>query len=141
MASGFHEDFERRSAATSSSDRAFGFVMAAVFFLIALAPVVRGGGPRWWAAVTGLGLLAVALLAAQWLAPLNRAWTWLGMQLHRVVSPVVLGLLFAGFIVIGRFAGRRSREALGLRFDRDRHSYWVHRNPPGTTPQTMRNQF
>ena len=141
VSSGFYEDLERGAPSKASSDRAAGLVFTTVFGIVALQPLVRGGSPRWWSAAIALGFLVVAVLAPQWLAGLNRAWTWVGAQLHRVVSPVILGLLFGAIIVVGRLMGRRSREALGLRFDPDRRSYWVTRDPPGPGAQTMRNQF
>lgn len=119
----------------------FGFVVATALAVVALAPMVSGGRPRWWAGVIAGGLVILALLAPQSLAPLNRGWAWVGMRLHQIVSPVVLGLLFTAFIVIAQLMGRRRHEALGLRFDPDRRSYWVDRDPPGPAPETMRHQF
>ena len=116
-------------------------MFAAVFGIIAVAPIVSGRRPHLWAAVVAAVMLLLALLAPSWLALLNRVWTWVGMQLHRLVSPVVLGLLFGAFIVIGKLIGDRRYESLGLRFDPTRRSYWVDRVPPGPEPETMRRQF
>jgi hypothetical protein len=140
-ASAFHEDLTRAGATKLSSDRSFGVVFTVVFSVIALWPMLSGGRPRWWTAGVAIVMLVLALAAPGWLHPLNRAWAWVGARLHQVVSPVVLGLLFATFVVVAWFAGRRHRDALGLRFDADRRSYWVKRDPPGPAPETMRNQF
>lgn len=137
----FHEDFTRAHDVKTSSDRNFGLVFAAVFAIIAAAPVLSGRRPHVWAAAIATAMLLLALLAPKWLAPLNRAWTWVGLRLHQIVSPVVLGLLFGAFIVIGKLVGRRRYEALGLTFDPNRRSYWVDRDPPGPAPETMRRQF
>lgn len=140
-APGFHEDLTRTSAVQASSDRAFGLVFAGVFLVVAAAPVFSGNAPRWWVAALSAVMLLLALLAPTWLAPLNRAWGWIGARLHQITSPVVLGLLFGAFIVIGRLIGRRRHEALGLWFDPNRRSYWVERNPPGPTAESMHHQF
>ena len=60
----------------------------------------------------GAAFLLVAWLWPAALAPLNRVWTRFGLLLHRIVSPVVLGVMF--FVVITpmglvmRAAGQRS---------------------------------
>ena len=82
----------------SSSDRTFGLVFAAFFAVVALLPLWSGRGPRVWAAVlSGLFLLA-GLAAPKILAPLNRAWTLLGGLLHKVTSPIILGILSTSYL-------------------------------------------
>ena len=53
------------------------------------------------------------LVAPARLAPLNRAWTALGLLLFKVVNPVVLGLIYLTTIVpIGLFMrAERTRSA------------------------------
>ena len=78
----------------ASSDRSFGLVIATFFLIVTFWPLVHAKPVRWWA----LGVAAVfAVLALLWtpaLAPLNKLWTKLGILLYKIVSPVVLGLLF-----------------------------------------------
>ncbi len=76
------------------------------------------------------------------LAPLNRLWTRFGMLLHRIVNPVVLGVLF--FLVItpvGLLRRLVSRDPLTLRLDKTRASYWVVRETAGPPPGSMKQQF
>ncbi len=52
----------------------------------------------------GLALPLVAFTRPGLLAPLNRAWTKLGLLLFKVVSPVMMALLYVTTIVpIGLF--------------------------------------
>ena len=137
----FHEDLTRGPTHSRSSNRAFGLVFTGVFLLLAIAPVFAGREPRWWAAWIAAPFLFFALAAPGVLGPLNAVWAWIGAQLHRIVSPIVLGMLFAAFTIVARLSGRRRGEALGLRFDPSRRSYWVDRLPPGPPAATLRNQF
>lgn len=137
------EQSERHEEVQGSSDRAFGFVFAVVFITIALWPVVTAGGkPRGWAMGLGVLFMAAGLLYPEILAPLNRLWTRFGLLLHRIVSPLVMGILF--FLVVTPIAllmrvfGQRP---LSLGFDRRRASYWIVREPPGPPPDTMKQQF
>ena len=75
------------------------------------------------------------------LLPLNKAWYRLGLLMGKVVSPIVLGILF--FIVITPVAivtRLFGRDVLLLR-KRDVNSYWIERNPPGPQPESFKEQF
>ena len=137
-----HESFARKAPVSSSSDRAFGLVFAVVFAIIGLWPWLFGGQIRAWSLVIGAALLGVAWLWPAVLAPLNRVWTRFGLLLHRIVSPVVLGVMF--FVVItpmGLLMRILGKDPLRLRFDRDARSYWIERRPPGPAPDSLNNQF
>lgn len=127
---------------TPGSERSFGLVFAAVFALIAFWPMLGGEPIRTWAAGVAAAFLAVALLAPRLLRPLNVVWFKFGMLLHKVVNPVVMGLLFFVAItpiaLLMRLAGK---DPLHRAFDADAESYWIERAPPGPAPETMKQQF
>lgn len=137
-----HESLERVESAAGSSDRAFGIVFTVVFLVIGLLPLFFGGPPRLWSIAIAAIFGALALLRPALLAPLNRLWTKFGLLLHRIVSPLVLGIMF--FVVItpmGLVMRAWGKDPLRLRFDRQARSYWVERQPPGPPPETINNQF
>ena len=124
------------------SDRRFGLVLAAVFAVIALWPLINAAPPRWWAlaiaaVLGGLGAVYPGLLATP-----NRLWMRFGALLGAIVSPIVMGIMF--YIVLTpvawvmRLAGR---DALSLKTDAAADSYWVERTGAGSAPHSMRNQF
>jgi hypothetical protein len=149
MKPSFHEDFSRKEAVKGSSDRSFGLTVGGI--LLAIAGVRAGlqlwdgAAPGWIEAVlAGVGslLLVFGLVAPARLAPLNRAWTSLGLLLFKVVNPIVLGLIYLTAIVpIGLLMRLRGRDLLSLKFDRQAASYWLVRAPPGPAPETMIRQF
>src|SRR4029077_4175934 len=124
------------------SERAFGLVFAAVFLLVSLWPLISRLPPRWWALAVAVAFAACAWLAPQLLAPLNRLWFRFGELLHRIVSPVALGVIYFGAItpyaMVMRLFGR---DELLLRKGPAGPSYWVRREPPGPPPDSFRNQF
>ena len=133
---------DRGGPPPGSSDRTFGLVFSVVFGLIALAPLVSGREARWWALVPAGACLLAALLRPALLAGPNRVWTRFGLLLHRVMSPVVLAVLF--FVVLTPFAlvtGLLRKDALRLSRDPDAESYWIERDADGAARQSMRNQF
>ena len=136
------ESFDRDEPVRGSSDRSFGVVFAVFFLLVGLAPLLHGRGPRYWAVAIGVAFLAVALAHPALLRPLNRLWTRLGLLLHRIVNPIVMGLLF--FLVLtpfGTVLRLLGKDPLRRHFDRTATSYWILRTPPGPPPGTMTQQF
>jgi hypothetical protein len=139
---GSHEFQHRDEAVKSSSNRSFGLVFAAFFALLAALGFWRGTG-RWpiWLPLACASLV-LALAAPRLLAPLNWAWTKIGLLLHRIVSPVFLALLFYGCIAPVGFLMRLSgKDPLRLKYEPDAESYWIMRMPPGPAPQSFRDQF
>jgi hypothetical protein len=137
-----HESFDRKTPVASSSDRAFGWVFAAVFAIIGVWPWAFGGELRFWSLAVGAAFLLVAWARPAVLAPLNRVWTRFGLLLHRIVSPVVLGVMFFGVVTpTGLLMRAFGKDPLRLRHDRDARSYWIERQPPGPPPDTLNNQF
>lgn len=120
----------------------FGLVIAAAFLLVSLWPVLSGGAIRWWAAAIGILIFVAALARPQLLSQLNRIWTLLGTILHRIASPILMGIIF--FLVVTpiglsmRLLGKRP---LDLKFDPHAESYWKKHDPPGPPPESMKNQF
>jgi hypothetical protein len=149
MKPSFHEDFSRKEEVKGSSDRGFGLTVGGILLAIAavraLLHLWNGTAAGWFElALAGIGLVLIAfgLIAPARLAPLNRAWTRLGLILFKVVNPVVLGLIYLTTIVpIGLLMRVGGRDLLSLKFDRQAKSYWIAREPPGPAPETMINQF
>jgi len=137
-----HEDLERQEAQTPGSDRVFGLVFAAVAAVVALMPMLRGGEPRWSAAIVSGAFLILALTVPVLLHPLNLAWHWLGLLLRRVMEPLVLAVVFflclTPLAVVQRLFGR---DGLRLRAKPGAATYWIARDQPGPPGETMRNQF
>jgi len=117
-------------------------VFAGVFVVISLLPLLGGRQIRLWTLMIAGVLVGVAVLWPGLLAPANRLWLAFGLLLHRVTSPLVLGLLFfLVFTPMGLLMRAIRKDPLRLRWDGSAKSYWIHRSPPGPEPDTMRNQF
>jgi hypothetical protein len=138
-----HESTDHRDQVKMGSERSFGIVFATVFLVVALWPLTGGNPVRWWS----LGLSAVfVLLAFAWpvvLRPLNVVWFKFGMLLSKIMTPLVMGLLFVvTFVPMGLIARYVARaDLLRLKLEPDSDSYWIRRSPPGPDPSTMKNQF
>jgi hypothetical protein len=132
-----------RGPAPESSDRSFGLVFAAVFSIVGCWPLVHGEPLRWWALVVAAAFAVLALVRPQLLHLLNRAWLAFGRLLHRIVSPLVMGLLFfAAVTPTGWIMRLRGHDLLSLKRRPELKSYWIRREPESQpAPETMKNQF
>ena len=125
-----------------SSNRTFGVVITIFFALVAVLPLVRHHAVRIWALPLAALFLLAALAAPKLLTPLNRAWTALGGLLHAVVNPLVLGILFyVVFTPFGWVLRRMGKDFLRLRPTPGASTYWIPRQPPGPSPESMSRQF
>ena len=125
------------------SNRNFGLLFAGVFALLSAYAAYQNAEAfkvyGWLIAGIVVGLVAIA---APWLlAPLNKAWMKLGELMGRVVSPLVLGVIFFMLItpvaLVTRLFGR---DELRLK-KADASSYWIDRAPPGPAGDSFKNQF
>jgi hypothetical protein len=138
-----HEDLSRSDTPVQqSSDRFFGLTFFALFLLLGLWPLLRGGSPHLALLAIAAGFLGVALVAPALLGPLNRLWLKFGALLHAITSPIILGVMF--FLVItpiGLLMRLVGKDFLRLRFDPSASSYWLRREPPGPEKTSLTRQF
>lgn len=137
-----HENLTRSEKLELGSERSFGIVFAVVFTIIGAWQLWRGRG--WgWVMISGAGAFLLAGYLAPWLlAPLNRLWMMFGLLLHRVMNPIILGILFYGVVApTGLLMRALGKRLLPLTFDEAASSYWVRRTPPGPPGESFTKQF
>lgn len=138
-----HEIFDRPDDVVMGSDRSFGIVFGC-FFLI-LAGLKFWAHPNNWVYVwlaASVLTFAIAFMAPHVLRPFNTIWFRFGLLLHKIVSPLIMGLLFYLVVTpIGWIMRARGKRPLNLAFDPAATSYWIDRKPPGPEPGTFQNQF
>ena len=124
------------------SNVAFGWFFAAVFATTAAYAYWNGRTTATLVTLIVAILFAIAtFLAPKLLYPLNRLWYGLGMLLGKIISPIVLGLIFFVLItpvsLITRLFGR---DELKIK-KRSVESYWIERSPPGPPSESFKNQY
>ena len=127
---------------TGGSDRAFGVLFVVVFAVVGFFPLTGGGPPRTWALATAGVLLATAIGRPRWLSPLNRAWFRFGMLLHRIASPVILtAIYYLAVTPTGLLLRLARKDVLNLKRDAEVDSYWIERDPPGPSPESLERPY
>ena len=121
-----------------SSNRSFGIVFFVVFLLIALYPLINSGEIRIWSVLISIIFLILGLLNSKILAPLNKLWFKLGIFLGKIISPIIMGIIF--FLVvtpIGLLMRLLGKDLINLKFNNNK-SYWIEKKGPKSK---MKNQF
>ena len=121
-----------------SSNRSFGIVFFVVFLLIAFYPLTYGGEIRIWSVITSLIFLVSGLFNSKFLTPLNKLWFRFGIFLGKIISPVIMGIIF--FLVvtpIGLIMRLLGKDVLNLKYSKNK-SYWIEKDGPESK---MKNQF
>ena len=122
----------------AGSNRGFGIVFFVVFFLIATYPLLSKGDVRLWSLFISIIFLILGILNSKILSPLNKIWFKFGIFLGKIVSPLVMGLIF--FVVvtpIGILMRFLNKDLLNLKFNKN-STYWIEKNGPKSK---MKNQF
>ena len=120
------------------SNRSFGVVFFVVFLLIALYPVINNGEIRIWSLITSIIFLILGLLNSKLLNPLNKIWFKFGIVLGKIISPLIMGIIF--FLVVtptGLIMRLIRKDILNLRYNQN-SSYWIEKKGPKSK---MKNQF
>lgn len=124
------------------SDRSFGFVFSSFFILIAVLPLIHGAPMRWWSLIVATAFATIALIVPKLLHPLNCVWFALGVQIHLLVSPIIMALMFYGAILpMALLLRLLGKDLLRLKRDPNAVTYWILREPPGPAPNSMKKQF
>jgi len=121
-----------------SSNRSFGIVFFIVFLLIALYPLIYNGEIRIWSLLISIIFLILGLLKSKILTPFNKLWFKFGIFLGKMISPVIMGIIF--FLVvtpIGLIMRLLGKDVLNLKYHKNK-SYWIEKNGPKSK---MNNQF
>jgi len=121
-----------------SSNKSFGIVFFIVFLLISFYPLLDNESIRLWSFVVSLIFLILGILNSKILSPLNRAWFKFGVLLGKVISPIIMGIIF--FLVVtptGFIMRLLGKDVLNLKFSGVK-SYWIEKSGPKSK---MKNQF
>ena len=120
------------------SNKSFGFVFFVVFLLIATYPIINDGELRLWSVVISIIFLLLGSINSKILTPLNILWLKFGIFLGKIISPLVMGIIF--FLVvtpIGLLMRLLKNDLLNLKFNNN-STYWIEKNEPKSK---MKNQF
>jgi hypothetical protein len=120
------------------SNKSFGIVFFVVFIIVGFWPLLDFNTYRLWAIIIALIFLTLGIMDSRLLNPLNILWFKFGLFLGKIVSPIVIGIIF--FVVVtptGFLMRLLKKDLLNLKFN-NKDSYWVKKNE---YKSKMKNQY
>ena len=120
------------------SNRSFGIVFFLVFLLISIYPFLKDGDIRLWSLIISIIFLFLGLLNSNLLSPLNKLWFKFGLLLGKIISPIIMVIIF--FLVVTPIAvimRLLKKDLLNLKF-KENNTYWIDKTGPKSK---MKNQF
>tara|TARA_Y100000590_G_scaffold388318_1_gene462594 strand:+ start:594 stop:977 length:384 start_codon:yes stop_codon:yes gene_type:complete len=119
------------------TNRNFGIVFSIVFIIIAIFPLLNQNDIRYWSLIISIIFLFLAIIKSEILTPLNKIWFKFGILLGKVISPIVMGVIFFFVITpIGVFMRLIGKDILNIKKNQNK-SYWSKRANTGS----MKRQF
>ena len=120
------------------TNRSFGIVFFLVFIIISLYPLLNAENIRIWSLIISIIFLVLGLINSKLLNPLNKIWFTFGLLLGKIISPIIMGIIF--FLVvtpIALFMKLLKKDLLNLKFNK-KNTYWIEKSGPKSK---MKNQF
>jgi len=115
----------------------FGILFFILFLIIGLYPLKSEGLIRVWSVVLSLVFLIITIIRPNLFTFINKLWIQFGILLGKIISPIVMGLVFF-FVVtpIGILVRIFKKDVMGLK--RGANTYWINREDK---VQSMKKQF
>ncbi|WP_068081836.1 SxtJ family membrane protein [Polycladidibacter stylochi] len=125
------------------SNRRFGLFFALVFTLAAFY-LIAAQALHYAAAslFIAFSFMLLALLRPGFLVHLNKAWMLLGLLIGKVISPLVMGVIF--FLILTPMAlvmRGFGRDALHLKADKSGATYWKPQEIDAQNPAFFKKQY
>ena len=140
-----HEQFTRApEKAKPASNRKFGLVVGGIIFSIGYLRSYLHEDLS-WINITFMSIgAAMMIVGVGWpgrLASLNYAWSKLGLLLHTVTNPLVLGAMYLIAIVpTGLIMRLFGADPMSRRMGSG-ESYWIRKKNPRSTKETLRKPY
>jgi succinate-acetate transporter protein len=122
-----------------STNKSFGIIFFIFFLILSLYPLLSKEKLNLLFLIFAITFLLLGILNSKILTPLNKLWFKFGIILGKVISPIIMGIIF--FLVvtpIGLIMKVLGKDLLRLKFNKKDNTYWIEKNGPKSK---MKNQF
>ena len=109
-----------------STNKEFGIVFSIFFFLVFVFLFFKSGQISFLLLTFSLFILILGLINSPILTPFNILWFKFGLFLGKIISPIIMGIIF--FVVvtpIGVIMRLIGKDVLNLKLNKKEGSYWI----------------
>ena len=120
------------------TNKSFGLVFFAFFFIVSIFPLLNDGNIRIWSLIISIIFLILGILNSKILTPLNQVWFKFGILLGRFVSPIIMGIVFFAIVTPTSIIMRIFQKNLLNLKKGNKKTYWIERSK---IKSKMKDQF
>ena len=132
-------DYKENVKVKISSEKSFGIIFSIFFFVLSIYPLFIQKNFNYIFFIISIILILVSFIYSSVLKYPNFLWFKFGELIGKVISPLVmLSIYLIVFFPIGLFYKLLNKDLLGLKIDKNKHSYWSDKK---YIKSSMRNQF
>lgn len=132
-------DYKENVKIKISSEKSFGIIFSIFFFVLSIYPLFIQKNFNYIFFIISIILILVSFIYSSVLKYPNFLWFKFGELIGKVISPLVmLSIYLIVFFPIGLFYKLLNKDLLGLKIDKNKHSYWSDKK---YIKSSMRNQF
>ena len=120
------------------SNRIFGLFFSFIFLIISLWPLKNGYEIRNWSLIISIIFFILGIMNSKILTPFNKARMRFGFFLGKVISPIVMGVIYFAVVTpIGLLMRIFGKDILNLKKN-NKNTYWLDKE---IKKSSMKNQF
>ena len=132
-------DYKENVKIKISSEKSFGIIFSIFFFILSIYPIFIQKNFNYIFFIISTILILASYFYSSLLKYPNFLWFKFGELIGKVISPIVMLLIYLiVFFPIGLLYKILNKDLLGLKIDKNKHSYWSNKKIIKTY---MKNQF
>jgi len=132
-------DYKENVKIKISSEKSFGIIFSIFFFVLSIYPLFIQKNFNYILFIISIILILTSFIYSSVLKYPNFLWFKFGELIGKVISPLVmLSIYLIVFFPIGLFYKLLNKDLLGLKIDKNKHSYWSDKK---YIKSSMKNQF
>ncbi len=132
-------EYQENLELKTSSERSFGLLFSSVLILFGLYPLIYGEMLTLWSIAVGVVILLFSIFRPMIFKYPNILWIKIGIALGKIVSPVVLGVVYIFSVVpLGLLFIILKKDLINKSIQIEKDSYWEDREIP---VGSMKNQY
>tara|TARA_Y100001936_G_C16044963_1_gene654031 strand:- start:796 stop:1203 length:408 start_codon:yes stop_codon:yes gene_type:complete len=133
------QDLRSHHSIESSNERSFGIVFAIFFAILSIYPVINKKDINLYLLILSIIILMIGIFKPSLLYYPNKIWFKFGIFLGKIVSPLVMGIIFFFTVTpTGIIMKLLRKDLLKKKLDVKVRTYWVKKNK---YTGSLRNQF
>ena len=127
---------------TNTYTRNFGFLISLILFLICFYPMLKGFSINIFLLIMAITTSIISVFSPNLMKKPAHLWREFGKILHKIISPIIMLLVYITSIVLVAFLMKIfRRDGLEKKINKNKKSYWIKREKNIKDSFKLNDQF